>query len=340
MDDATKKKVDEQNERLKNKIKPVFLPEILEREGKPRELLLAPWLSRGGLAMVYASAGVGKTFFCLNVAYAVASGGDFLKFASPKPARVLYIDGEMSYDALQPRIAMIAKMQGEIEDPSNFMLITYDMFPEGIMPKLSTQVGQLTYNEIISEHQVDLVIVDNISCMTDLVENNAEEWNIMQDWEIYLRSLGVAILLVHHTSKDKKNQRGTVKREDILDSVILLEGMKTEQKNIGSQFKITFTKNRNFFGEDAEPFEASLDDKGNWVMKSDAQSISEKVIEFSNLGMSQIEIAIELGVNKSKVCRYYNKAKQDGLIKVEYKAAPRGKSKSKNGRHWEDGKED
>lgn len=311
-------------------VSPMTLTDILAVKGRPRELLLSPWLPKAGLAMVYAGTGVGKTFFCLNVAYAIASGGDFLKFVCPKAAKVLYIDGEMSYDALQPRIEMIAKMQGEIDHPENFLLLTYDKFPEGIMPKLSTLEGQKIFNQIIFDHKVDLVIVDNISCMTDLVENNAEDWNIMQSWEISLRSKGVGVLLVHHSSKDKKNPRGTIKREDILDTVIMLEGIKSGEKTMGSQFKITFTKNRNFFGDDADPFEASLDQHGQWHMKSDEQSTFDKVVELSNLGMSQVEVAIEIGINKSNVCRAYKKAKELGLINTESNHKPRYK-----GRHWD-----
>ena len=45
--------------------------------GEPAALL-SPWLKEGGLWMVHADAGIGKTFFVLNVAFAVAAGGRFL----------------------------------------------------------------------------------------------------------------------------------------------------------------------------------------------------------------------------------------------------------------------
>ncbi|OYW21987.1 MAG: hypothetical protein B7Z43_08715, partial [Sphingomonas sp. 12-62-6] len=49
---------------------PLGLDEFLKRSFPPREQLLAPWLPRKGLALVFAPRGVGKTHFSLGVAYA------------------------------------------------------------------------------------------------------------------------------------------------------------------------------------------------------------------------------------------------------------------------------
>src|SRR5438105_3263503 len=58
----------------------IDLEDFLARKFPPRENLLSPWLAAKGLAMVFAPRGVGKTHFALGVAYAVASGGSFLKW--------------------------------------------------------------------------------------------------------------------------------------------------------------------------------------------------------------------------------------------------------------------
>jgi Mrp family chromosome partitioning ATPase len=82
---------------------------FLKMEIKPLEFLLHPWLPSPGVAMVFAPRGVGKTYFSLNVAYAVASGGSFLKWQAPTPKSVLYLDGEMSASVMQRRLAEIVK---------------------------------------------------------------------------------------------------------------------------------------------------------------------------------------------------------------------------------------
>ena len=64
--------------------------EVLTRQFPPKEMFLAPWLRKQDLSMVYATRGVGKTFFALSVAYAVAKKiqsamTDLGKIAGQKP---------------------------------------------------------------------------------------------------------------------------------------------------------------------------------------------------------------------------------------------------------------
>ncbi|MBI5184882.1 MAG: AAA family ATPase [Nitrospinae bacterium] len=77
------------------KVRAVSVREFLLMQFPPRENILSPWLPTQGLCMVHAPRGVGKTFFSLNAAVAVASGGQFLRFQAPKPCGVLLCDGEM-----------------------------------------------------------------------------------------------------------------------------------------------------------------------------------------------------------------------------------------------------
>jgi hypothetical protein len=69
------------------------ISELLTRRFPPKESLLSPWVRLQDLVMIYSKRGVGKTHLCLALAYAIASGGQFLKWAAPEPRRVLYIDG-------------------------------------------------------------------------------------------------------------------------------------------------------------------------------------------------------------------------------------------------------
>jgi Mrp family chromosome partitioning ATPase len=77
------------------RLKALTAGELLTMEIPEREMLLAPIIPTKGLAMIYSKRGVGKTFVALSVAYAVASGGVFLRWKAPAPRRVLLVDGEM-----------------------------------------------------------------------------------------------------------------------------------------------------------------------------------------------------------------------------------------------------
>ena len=52
--------------------------ELLNKRLPPRETMLTPWLLDKGLAMVHAPRGIGKTMVGIGVAWAIATGGEFL----------------------------------------------------------------------------------------------------------------------------------------------------------------------------------------------------------------------------------------------------------------------
>src|SRR6185312_3934729 len=82
--------------------------ELLSMQLPPRKTVLAPWLPSKGLAMLYGPRGIGKTHVSLGAAYAIATGGKFLRWDAAVPRRVLIIDGEMPAHVLQERLAAIA----------------------------------------------------------------------------------------------------------------------------------------------------------------------------------------------------------------------------------------
>src|SRR5689334_5206622 len=91
------------------RLRSVNITEFMQMELPPRETVLDPVLKVGGLAMVYAPRGIGKTFFSLSLAYAIASGGEFLRWKAGQPRNVLIVDGEMPAAIMKERIACIAR---------------------------------------------------------------------------------------------------------------------------------------------------------------------------------------------------------------------------------------
>ncbi len=97
----------------------------------PREMVLSPILPAQGLIMAYAPRGIGKTYFALSVALAVASGGSVLRYTAPEPRKVLYVDGEMPGNVMQERLSFIARgMSVDLKQPENLHIITPDLQPD------------------------------------------------------------------------------------------------------------------------------------------------------------------------------------------------------------------
>lgn len=298
-------------------LKSVSIFDFLAQEIKPRRLLLSPWLPEQGLAMIYAKRGVGKTFVGLNIAYALASGGAFLVWKAEKPTRVLYIDGEMPASVMQQRLAAIVEVHDK--EATCFEILTPDMLKYG-MPDLSTVEGQQSIEHLVEK--ADVIIVDNISTLCRKTnENEADGWLPVQEWALRLRTQGKSVIFIHHASKNG-GQRGTSKREDVLDTVIVLKHPADYNPMDGAKFEIHFEKSRGFSGKDAEPLLASLvtDQYGKqkWAVETIESSTYQQVISLYKEKLSPREIAEELDINKSTVSRHLKRAKQEGMINDKY----------------------
>ncbi len=298
------------------------LRELAAHQFKQRDPLLVPWLNSQDLAMLFAGRGIGKTHLSLAIAFAVACGTSFGKWHAPKAAKVLFLDGELPGAVLQSRLAM---QLPDIEpQPGYFRAFTPDLLPDGVpMPDLSTPEGQHVINHMI-ERDTALVIIDNLSawCRTGR-ENEAESWHPIATWILQLRRRGLAVLLVHHAGKGGQ-QRGTSKREDLLDVVIGLSRPKDYEPSQGARFVLEFTKARNLAGDCASSLELELggtEERAEWKFSTLEASTFDRVVALANEGLSQAEIAIELDLNKSNVSRHMRRAKELGLISQAAKGA-------------------
>jgi hypothetical protein len=162
-------------------------------------------------------------------------------------------------------------------------------------------------------------VIDNLSSLARSGgrENDAESWLPIQPWALRQRQQGRSVLFIHHSGKGGA-QRGTSKREDILDTVISLKRPAEYNPADGAVFEVHFEKTRDMHGEDAQPFEARLqtDQHGLavWTSSSVEDSTFDRVVTLANDGLNQKDIATELGINKSNVSRHMRRATDAGLI--------------------------
>ena len=293
------------------------LRDFLGMEITPQEAILEPWLLTKSLNMLHAKRGVGKTHMGLAIAYAVATGTSYLQWKAPKVRRVVYLDGEMSSYSLQSRLKAISEATAcEPNLLDNLRIFTPDL-QRGPIPDLANRAWHSQVRELIDD--AELVIVDNLSCLARSggQENDSDSWDVMSEWALGLRREGVAVLFMHHSGKNGQ-QRGTSRREDILNVVINLKHPADYSSEKGAQFEVHFEKGRELYGEDSKPFLAQMLTKEGlqyWEVDDLEASTFDQVVAMTNLDMSMHDIAAELGVNKSTVSRHQKRAKEEGLIK-------------------------
>ncbi len=290
--------------------------DVLTQQFPEKEVFLTPWLRKQDLSMVYAKRGVGKTHFSLAVAYAIASGGKFLKWRADNPRRVLYIDGEMSGAAIQERLKGLVLANATTEPPVGYFRIITPDAQDFALPDLGTPEGQKAIDPIIGD--AELIVLDNLSSlMFSAKENEGEGWMPMAAWALQQRKAGRSVLFVHHAGKNGA-QRGSSRREDLLDVVIALKHPGDYDPEQGARFEIVFEKSRGLVGEACRSIEAALTTDANgkqvWNWSESEGATYDRVVELKRLGMSNGEIAVELDKNRSTVHRHIKRATELGIL--------------------------
>jgi putative DNA primase/helicase len=115
-------------------------------------------------------------------------------------------------------------------------------------------------------------------------------------------SANKSVLVIHHGGKSGQ-QRGTSRKEDVLDTVIALRKPPDYQADQGARFEIHFEKSRGFFGPEAEPFEVRLVGDSWQESKIKSGDDLETLSALHQQGMSIRDIADRTGLSKSSVAR-------------------------------------
>jgi putative DNA primase/helicase len=282
----------------------VTVAELLALDIAPREMVLAPWLPSQGLAMIYGPRGTGKTYLTLAVALAIAGGAELLAWRAPRPRRVLYLDGEMPAVTMRERLARLIRGAGIDAPPDHLRIITPDL-QVGPMPDLSTAAGRESLAPYIAE--ADVVIVDSISTLTSSAESEADDWLTIQRWALDLRRAGRTLLFVHHAGKAGQ-QRGTSRREDVLDTVLALRRPADYRAEQGARAEVLVEKGRGVHGDDARTIEVALADDGagglRWTYRPIEDALTHRVAELARDGLTQRQIAAELRIGLATVNRH------------------------------------
>lgn len=269
-----------------------------------------PWLPERGLAMIAGWRGIGKTYLGLAVAHSIAVGGGLLGWRADRPLRVLYVDGEMDPAELQTRLRQIdcAARQDCNGNPDlmgdNLWIASHADHDTGF-PDLSDEGGKgRKYIEaMLLRSTANVLFLDNLSSLCRSgIENDSESWVSMQNWLLGLRRRGVTVVMVHHTGKPDAltgnvSQRGTSKREDVLNTSILLHTVKG-----GGGFRLEFSKVRGFLAD--KPFKVKiLIDEDEGTLRVVREGMDAEILQLSEDGLSVREIAKRLGMSKSTVQR-------------------------------------
>jgi KaiC/GvpD/RAD55 family RecA-like ATPase len=279
---------------------------------------LAPWLTDCHLCMVYSASGVGKSFFTLSVALAVAGGGEFLGWKADRPRKVLIVDGEMDLRDLKARAKhLLPAIGGDAESIGRNLTIVaqqgQDLSVE--FPDLGTDEGQTKVLDIIEEEGPELIILDNFSTLVEVEdENAAASFNPIMKFMRRLKQDGKSVILVHHSRKDDKSWRGSQKLSVLFNSIIHLQKPEGRPSVGPAEFAVVFEK---FRGDTrgVRDLEVSLGDQG-WTHRA---LVTDQMAQLLDLLRSlehstQASLAEALGVRPYEVSRLKAAAIRKGVV--------------------------
>jgi hypothetical protein len=213
-------------------------PEWIERDIRKPDFLLGELLSTTTRAMLVGPTGAGKTMLLLALANAIASSKGFLQWRSRRPAKVLYIDGEMSSEAMQERVKTEAKRAG---GASKNLVILCREDCENMLP-LNTPEGQAFIDRVIDETGAMFVFFDNIQALLVGDMKDEESWAQALPWVKDMTRRHIGQMWAHHTGHDETRSYGTKTREWHLDLVAIMRPV--PQSTADLAFDLSFTKAR------------------------------------------------------------------------------------------------
>jgi hypothetical protein len=188
----------------------------------------------------------------------------------------------------------------------------------GTQPDLATPDGLLQLMEAWG--RPELVVLDNLASLVGFKSGNPDAWNNMQRFLVLQRQLGRAMLLVHHANK-QGDQRGTNRREDVLDLVLALRRPDDYTPNEGARMEIHFEKARGLYGDAVEPIEARFDsgerdapDGVRWTWGPARTDKLTQLVALLKEGLNPNQAAHELGISKSKSYLLRQRAMERGLV--------------------------
>lgn len=309
----------------------VTLADLLARKFPPREDLLGPWLRQGESVMLWAAPGTGKTLLTLTIALAVAGGGTFLGWHSPRPRKVLLVDGEMAAEDLQDRLRMLgATVEGIDMEAAGRNLTLYSRTLQSAdagFPDLGERVGldgrPSGQDDVMAKARecgAELVLLDNFSTLSEVAdENDAASMTPTLAFLLRLKQARIGCVLVHHSGKSGDTYRGSSKLATTFEIIMGLREVAGHDPTEGAAFTLHWEKNRRKRDETTRDREVALSGDGEdlrWSGKAAASDDVRRLVATVRSGQfgTQREIADSLGWAPSKVTTMKGRAVELGAI--------------------------
>jgi hypothetical protein len=209
-----------------------------ERDIPPPDRLLGDLITKTTRMFLIGRTGLGKTLLGLAIAAGVASGRRFLHWRSSRPARVVYLDGEMPAELIKPRAIDAMRRLGVPIPAENLLIFGRDIEAEArrVCPSLppfaplNTDEGQLFMVALLAAiGDVDVIIFDNVMSLIAGDMKDEIPWSDVLPLVSRLTDRQIGQLWLDHTGHNTDRQYGSSTKAWRFDTVGVMAPL-TEEK--------------------------------------------------------------------------------------------------------------
>ena len=271
----------------------------LDQLDMQEEVFYHPYVIPERVTMIFGYTKSGKTNYIFGLMNAIAdeNQNEFLGFPINAHGRCLYVDAELNRndhksrrdsfltENAQKNIAVYCKSGTHINGEMNLANISF----------------QNTIKRIIAKHSIKVAVFDNLQCLTSNDEDKSKDFGPIAKYMNDLKMMGVACVIVHHSTKQPKNQAGSQRHKNALDLVVLIEAAPNSKPNVcESKAKVTDTRMTLPDEYLSQSWRINQTDSGlaEWIDKS---STKQKPDELKKKYIKQYKTIIELHKQNSNI---------------------------------------
>ena len=302
------------------------------------EYILFPIIAKRQIRQVFATAGTGKTLYCLHEACSLASGYSFLHYTNDKSIKtpVLYVEGEMDASNIQDRLFSIEdayEREGKTLNKDYLFFSVLADQPEMHFHSLTADVGrenvEITAKQIEERTgQKPIIYLDNITALTVMQEKEGADWVELMHWLSRLRNKGYHVTFLHHPTKTGETASGSNIKERSIDIDMKLatpdeKTMIAEKEEGHTQMHIEFKKWREHKNtwHSKERIAVLSRSSGKWDIYPMLTKTQRGVLDLLKKEKTADEIitmnkGVE-GFSKANVYKIIDMLKKEGVIKDE-----------------------
>jgi hypothetical protein len=229
---------------------PTTVDAWLTRDIPEPDRLLGDLLTTTTRVFLIGRTGLGKTMLALDMAASVAAGVPFLHWPAGRPARVLYIDGEMPAELIKPRLRATLDRVGPIP-AGNLRVMSRDVEAEArkafpalpAFEPLNTPGGQQFVMDFIKAvGGVDAVFFDNVMSLLTGDMKDELPWAEVQPLVMRLSAARIGQVWLDHTGHNTDRQYGSSTKAWRMDAVGIMTALKddADPKSVGFNLGFDF----------------------------------------------------------------------------------------------------